>query len=110
MPNRMNHGATSFHTATSPPPGRRIDRGPKCETRRHLSTGDRSRFEKAAEKVLDIFSDGRIRDNDLMYVAFYTVINAYPEVVLDRLIDFTEHVKHERKRVREEQNGHDALF
>ena len=45
-----------------------------------------------------------------MYVAFYTVINAYPEVVLDRLIDFTEHVKHERKRVREEQNGHDALF
>ena len=76
-----------------------------------MNTGDRSRFEKAAQKVLDVFSDGRIRDHDLMYVAFYTVINAYPEVVLDRIIEYTEHVKFERKRIQEDQNYvQDSLF
>lgn len=76
-----------------------------------MNTGDRARFEKAAQKVLDVFSDGRIRDHDLMYVAFYTVINAYPEVVLDRIIDYTEHIKFERNRIREEQNyAQDTLF
>lgn len=76
-----------------------------------MNTGDRARFEKAAQKVLDVFSDGRVRDHDLMYVAFYTVINAYPEVVLDRIIEYTEHIKFERDRIREEQNYvQDTLF
>jgi len=76
-----------------------------------MNTGDRGRFEKAAQKVLDIFSDGRIRDHDLMYVAFYTVVNAYPEAVLDRVIDFAEHVKYERTRIKEEQAYvQDTLF
>jgi hypothetical protein len=76
-----------------------------------MNTGDRARFEKAAQKVLDVFSDGRIRDHDLMYVAFYTVINAYPEIVLDRIVDFVEHVKFERERIREDQNYvQDTLF
>lgn len=76
-----------------------------------MNTGDRSRFEKAAQKVLDVFSDGRIRDHDLMYVAFYTVINAYPEAVLDRIADFAGHVEFERNRIKEEQNYvQDTLF
>ena len=76
-----------------------------------MNTGDRSRFEKAAQTILDVFSDGRVRDHDLMYVAFYTVINAYPEIVLDRIIEYTEHVKFERNRVREEQEyAQDTLF
>lgn len=76
-----------------------------------MNTGDRARFEKAAQKVLDVFSDGRVRDHDLMYVAFYTVINAYPEVVLDRIIEYTEHIKFERDRIREEQSYvQDTLF
>ena len=76
-----------------------------------MNTGDRSRFEKAAQKILDVFSDGRVRDHDLMYVAFYTVINAYPEVVLDRIIEYTEHVKFERDRIKEEQGYvQDTLF
>ena len=76
-----------------------------------VATGDRSRFEKSSQKILDIFSDGRIRDHDLMYVAFYTVINAYPEVVLDRIIEYTEHVKFERQRIKEDQNYvQDSLF
>jgi F0F1-type ATP synthase gamma subunit len=76
-----------------------------------MNTGDRARFEKAAQKILDVFSDGRVRDHDLMYVAFYTVINSYPEVVLDRIIDYTEHVKTERNRIREDQQYvQDSLF
>lgn len=76
-----------------------------------MNIGDRARFERAAQKMLDVFSDGRIREHDLMYVAFYTVINAYPEVVLDRIIEFTEHVKFERTRIRKEQGyEQDTLF
>lgn len=76
-----------------------------------MNTGDRSRFSKAADKILDVFSDGRIRDHDLMYVAFYTVINAYPEIVLDRIADFARHVEYERNRIKEEQNYvQDTLF
>lgn len=76
-----------------------------------MNTGDRSRFEKAAQKILDVFSDGRIRDHDLMYVAFYTVINAYPDIVLDRLVEYTEHVQFERTRIREDQQYvQDTLF
>lgn len=72
---------------------------------------DPRRYEKAAHKILDVFSDGRIRDHDLMYVAFYTVVNAYPEIVLDRLIDYTEHVKYERQRIRKDQQyAQDTLF
>jgi hypothetical protein len=76
-----------------------------------MNTGDRGRFEKAAQRLLDVFSDGRIRDHDLMYVAFYTVINAYPEVVLDRIADFADHVKFERQRIKEDQSYvQDTLF
>lgn len=76
-----------------------------------MNVGDRSRFSKAADKVLDIFSDGRICDHDLMYVAFYTVINAYPETTLDRIIEYTDHIKFERARIKEERNYvQDTLF
>ena len=76
-----------------------------------MNTGDRSRFEKAAQKILDVFSDGRIRDHDLMYVAFYTAINAYPDVVLDRIVEYTEHVKFERNRIKEDMRyAQDTLF
>lgn len=77
-----------------------------------LANGDRSRFEKAANKILDVFSDGRIRDHDLMYVAFYTAINAYPlDPVVDRLVDYVEHVKFERNRLKEDvRYAQDTLF
>ena len=76
-----------------------------------MFTGDRSRFEKHALRLLDIFSDGRVRDHDLMYLAFYTVVNAYPEVVLDRIAEFANHVEYERNRIKEDQNYvQDTLF
>jgi outer membrane lipopolysaccharide assembly protein LptE/RlpB len=76
-----------------------------------MNMGNRSHFQKYADKILAIFSDGRVRDHDLMYVAFYTVINAYPELVLDRIIEFAEHVKYERERIKEDrQYVQDSLF
>jgi hypothetical protein len=72
---------------------------------------DHKRFEKAAEKIVAVFSDGSITGHDLMYVAFYTVINAYPEQVLDRVIEFAEHVKYERDRISESRKYvQDTLF
>jgi hypothetical protein len=73
--------------------------------------GNRNQFQKYADKILQIFSDNRVTDEDLMYVAFYTVINAYPEVVLDRIVEYTEHVKLERQRIKEDRNYvQDSLF
>ena len=72
---------------------------------------DHRRFEKHAIRLLDIFSDGRVRDHDLMYLAFYTVVNAYPEIVLDRIHDFANHVEYERNRIKEDQQYvQDTLF
>ncbi len=76
-----------------------------------MNTGNRNKFQKYADKILDMFSDGSVRDSDLMYVAFYTVINAYPDLVLDRIIEYTEHVKFERQRIKEDRNYvQDTLF
>ena len=74
--------------------------------------GDPKVFEKAAKKILSVFTDGNITNHDLMYVAFYTTINAYPaDPVLDRLEEFVEHVKQERERARENgQYTQDSLF
>jgi hypothetical protein len=73
--------------------------------------GNRNQFQKYADKILQIFSDNRVTDEDLMYVAFYTVINAYPEVVLDRIVEYTEHIKFERQRIKEDRNYvQDSLF
>lgn len=73
---------------------------------------DIRRFEKAAIKLLDVFSDGRMTTEDLMYVAFYTVIKAYPQdPVLNRVIEFAEQVKWERERYeRNKQYEQDTLF
>jgi len=70
------------------------------------------RFEKSADKILSVFTDGSITNHDLIYVSFYTVINAYPEHVLDRIIEFTDHVKAERQRILESRNNYvqDTLF
>jgi hypothetical protein len=73
--------------------------------------GNRNQFQKYADKILEIFSDNRVTDDDLMYVAFYTVINAYPELVLDRIVEYTEHIKFERQRIKEDRNYvQDSLF
>jgi hypothetical protein len=61
---------------------------------------DHKHFERAAKKILDVFSDNRITNHDLMHVAFYTVANAYPEYVLDSIVEFSYHIEEERKRIK----------
>ena len=60
---------------------------------------DHKHFERAAKKILDVFSDQRITDLDLMHVAFYTVVNAYPPEVLDKIIEYAAHVQYEKNRL-----------
>lgn len=73
---------------------------------------DSRHFERSAKKILDVMSDGKMTGQDLMYVAFYTVRDAYPlDPVLDRLIEYAEHVKIERERFeRNKHHAQDTLF
>jgi hypothetical protein len=56
-------------------------------------------FQKSADKILDIFYDMRIADEDLMHLAVYTGAYAENKEVLDKIIEFGEHVKYERDRL-----------
>lgn len=69
---------------------------------------DHKHFQKAAGKILDVFSDERITYHDLMYVALYAVTNAYPKSVLDKIVDFANHVEYERERL-QSAPGYDRL-
>lgn len=72
---------------------------------------DMKLYERYSKKILDVFSDGKVTNHDLMYIAFYTVINAYPPIVLDRIIEYTEHVKVERERIAQSREYiQDTLF
>lgn len=58
-------------------------------------------FSKSADKILDIFYDVRIADTDLMHVAFYTVIQSEHPDVINKILEFADHVRQERDRVSE---------
>ena len=50
-------------------------------------------FDKTADKLLDIFSDIRFSDDDLIYVARSCVLRAEHIVILDRMMLLTENIK-----------------
>jgi len=56
---------------------------------------DTRRIERAADKIVDVFSDIRIEERELVYVAMYVVMRAQPKEVLDRVVEFGEQVKWE---------------
>jgi hypothetical protein len=56
---------------------------------------DMRRIERAADKLVDVFSDMRIEERELVYVAMYVVMRAQPKEVLDRVVEFGEQVKWE---------------
>ncbi len=56
---------------------------------------DTRRIERAADKLVDVFSDIRIEERELVYVAMYVVMRAQPKEVLDRVVEFGEQVKWE---------------
>ena len=72
---------------------------------------DARRIEKAAERIVDAFADMRITDEELMYVAMYTVIKANPVQILERVVEFGEQVKWEIRNERKNREYvEDGLF
>lgn len=56
-------------------------------------------YEKAAKKIVDIFSDSRIDDMGLVHTAMYTANYAYTTNIAEKIIEFAEHLKYEHNRL-----------
>ena len=56
---------------------------------------DANRISKMADKIIDLFADMRVSDEEMMYVAMYTVIRANPRQILERVVEYGEQVKWE---------------
>ena len=72
---------------------------------------DARRMERAAEKIVDAFSDMRITDQELIYVAMYTVMKSQPRIIVERIVEFGEQVKWEIRNDRQNKEyQQDGLF
>ena len=72
---------------------------------------DAKRIERVADKVVDAFADMRITDQELIYVAMYTVMKAQPRIIVERIVEFGEQVKWEIKNDRRNKEYvQDGLF
>lgn len=72
---------------------------------------DIRRIERVADKVVDAFADMRITDQELIYVAMYTVMKAQPPIIVERIVEFGEQVKWEiRNDRRNKEYVQDGLF
>ena len=72
---------------------------------------DVKRIEKAADRIVDAFADMRITDQEMIYVAMYTVIKAHPVQILERVVEFGEQIKCEINNERRNSNYvQDELF
>lgn len=72
---------------------------------------DANRLSRMADKIVDAFSDMRVSDEDLMYVAMYTVIRAQPREILERVVEYGEQVKWEIRNERKNREWvQDGLF
>lgn len=61
---------------------------------------DHKMYEKAAKRIVDIFSDSRIDDIGVMHTAMYTANYAHPSDIAEKIIEFAEHLKYEHNRLR----------
>jgi F0F1-type ATP synthase gamma subunit len=72
---------------------------------------DAKRIERVADKIVDAFSDMRITDQELIYVAMYTVMKSQPTIIVERIVEFGEQVKWEIKNERRNREYiQDGLF
>ena len=72
---------------------------------------DAKRIERVADKIVDAFSDMRITDQELIYVAMYTVMKSQPTIIVERIVEFGEQVKWEIKNDRRNKEYvQDGLF
>jgi hypothetical protein len=69
------------------------------------------RIDKSADKIIDAFSDMRVTDGDLIYVAMQVVYRANPVEILHRVVEFGEQVKWEIDNNRRDRKYvQDSLF
>jgi hypothetical protein len=59
---------------------------------------DAKAIERAADKLLAVFSDGSMTGEDFFYVAMYLVMKARTDGIVYRVIEFSDHVKYEKDR------------
>lgn len=72
---------------------------------------DAKRIERVADKIVDAFSDMRITDQELIYVAMYTVMKSQPTIIVERIVEFGEQVKWEIRNDRQNKEYiQDGLF
>ena len=67
-------------------------------------------FDKTADKLLDIFSDIRLSDDDLIYVARSCVLRAEHIMILDRMMLLTENIKGQMDFLIGVNDEQDTLF
>lgn len=68
-------------------------------------------IDRSAKRIIDAFSDIRVTDGDLIYVAARVAMTAYPNDILYRIIEFTEQIKWEMNNNRRNQRYvQDSLF
>lgn len=72
---------------------------------------DVKRIERIADRIVDVFSDMRVTDSELIYVAMYVVIKAQPATIVERVVEFGEQVKWELNNNRKNKGYiQDGLF
>jgi hypothetical protein len=72
---------------------------------------DAKRIERIADKIVDAFSDMRVTDDEMIYVAMYVVMKAQPPEILYRVVEFGEQIKWEVNNKRtNSQAVQDELF
>lgn len=67
-------------------------------------------FDKTADKLLNIFSDIRLSDDDLLYVARSCVLRAENITIIDRMMLLTENIKGQMDFLIGANDEQDTLF
>jgi hypothetical protein len=68
-------------------------------------------IDRSAKRIIDAFSDYRVTDNDLIYVAARVAMTAYPNDILYRIVEFNEQLKWEiNNNRRNHRYVQDSLF
>lgn len=72
---------------------------------------DNRRYEKIADKALDLFSDHRLHINEIQFVAMYAVQFAGSNDILDKLDEFGRQlIKHRERKEADDRYIQHTLF
>ena len=69
------------------------------------------KYEKVAEKVIDLFADHRLGMHEVQFVAFYTAYLSGSTDILDKLQEFGKQLdKHRERKEEDDRYTQDTLF